>query len=448
MSVVNIEFSKDALDEEVYYLSREKKYVSKIDLWEDNKTTTQQFLENQKFHGKVGVNQSIILLQSWNEEESKKLSVEQINGFGKELVERYFPGHQALVVTHFNTKCTHNHMLVDPVNLDTGKRVHNKKKHLYNLRNINDDIARENGLSVIEKVNTRSKTPQKARKAELYSSSSKIHDLKNKIDFSKKYARNFEEHSSIMGEFNIEVRKTEKTISYTYPGMERRKRGDKLGDDYTVSFLKKRFEDNQKRLGNGAQVMQLMKKDEEYSKLRAITIQREKQDVKNRDYQKLKGKLIKGGIVSKDQFKTLQKSGRVSFYEGAVNVYSEDRGHYQKFKEKAGIIYETSHLTKDGFKKEKQKAAKLELVLLPLSGKDSKGVSVPHMRAYIKGSTWELKKIIEDHEEIKDVQVRGYKSKIFIQQAKDEFLNLNFGGEVKHKNDQILNHSRSSHIRL
>ncbi|MBC8555008.1 MAG: relaxase/mobilization nuclease domain-containing protein, partial [Candidatus Brocadiales bacterium] len=384
MAVVNVRWIHDAAKDEDYYLSREDKYVSGIYLMDD-KSATEQFVMNQKLHNNVGVNQSISLLQSWNEEESKKLSIEQINNMGRELTERYFPGHKALVVTHYNTKCIHNHIMVDPVNAQTGKRVKNKKEHLHKLRDLNDNIAKENGLSVIEKVNSKSKEPQKARKAEHYSSSSRIHDLKNKIDFSKKYARNFQEHSQIMGEFNIEVRKTNKTISYKYPGMERRKRGDKLGEDYTVSFLKKRFEDNQKRLGNGAKVMQLMKKDEEYSKLRAITIQREKQDIKNKDYQKLKGRLIKDGIVSKDRFKTLQKSGRVSIYKGAINIYSEDRMKYQKFKEKGGVIYETSHLTKAGFKNERKKAAKLELVLLPLSGKDSKGGGVPHLRAYIKG---------------------------------------------------------------
>ena len=191
-----------------------------------------------------------------------------------------------------------------------------------------------------------------------------------------------------------------------------------------------------------------MKKDDEYSKLRAITIQREKQDIKNRGYKELKGKLVQEGIVPKKQFRSLEKSGRVSFYEGAVCIYSEDRGLYQKFKEKGGILYETSHLTKAGFIKEKKKAAKLELVLLPLSGRDSNRGDAPHLRAYIKGSTHELKKIIEDHEEVKDVHVKGFKSKIFIQRAKDEFLNLNLGGEVKHKSEQMLNHSKLSHIRF
>ena len=183
MSIVKIKFTKDVASRDKYFLSKDQKYVSTIFLRDGD--VAGQFLENQKYHNRVGDNQAICITQSWGEEESKKLSSTEINNFGRELAERYFADHQVRVVTHLDTKCNHNHIMVDPVNFKTGKRVWNKKEHLHNLRGINDEISRENGLSVIEKVNTKSKVPQKARKAEHYSSSSRLHDLKKKLIFLK-----------------------------------------------------------------------------------------------------------------------------------------------------------------------------------------------------------------------------------------------------------------------
>ena len=104
----------------------------------------------QHRHGKAKLD-AIHIVQSFSSEDSKKLIPEQYTEQGEELVQKMFPGHQFAVVTHTDTDKMHNHIIVNPVNLKTGKRIQNKKRLLYDLRAESDRIALDRGLSIIDK---------------------------------------------------------------------------------------------------------------------------------------------------------------------------------------------------------------------------------------------------------------------------------------------------------
>ncbi len=145
--------------------------------------------KNKARRGQI-LNVAFEVIHSFGPEESKYLSAEKINVMGTELAKRYFPDHEFMVVTHTDTDKTHNHILVNPVNEKTGKRdIINKKKHLYNLRAISNDISRENGLSIIRNTEKERKRniPQEVKEIQRRGGSSYRLDLFQKADFAWSY---------------------------------------------------------------------------------------------------------------------------------------------------------------------------------------------------------------------------------------------------------------------
>ena len=55
-----------------------------------------------------------------------------------------------LVATHFNTGTYHNHFVVNPVNMWTGKKLEAKYEVYYKLWDMSDRICKEHGLSVVK----------------------------------------------------------------------------------------------------------------------------------------------------------------------------------------------------------------------------------------------------------------------------------------------------------
>ncbi len=213
----------------------------------------QQFEYTQNRYGKnnsrqgQNVNLAFEVIHSFSPQESKLLSAEKVNFMGTELAKHYFPNHEFMVVTHTDTNKTHNHILVNPVNEKTGKRdIIDKKKHLYNLRAISNDISRENGLSIIRETDrVKSKNfPREVRGIQRRGGSSYRLDLFKKADFARSYATNFDGYVGILNEFSIRVGITEKTISYYYTGHEKGIRGKKLGRNYDKPGLIEKFKSN------------------------------------------------------------------------------------------------------------------------------------------------------------------------------------------------------------
>lgn len=57
---------------------------------------------------------------------------------------------QVVVTTHLNTKCLHDHFVINSVSFADGLRLANKEKAWFYLRHIADEVCREYGLSVIK----------------------------------------------------------------------------------------------------------------------------------------------------------------------------------------------------------------------------------------------------------------------------------------------------------
>ena len=78
------------------------------------------------------------------------LTPEEAHQIGLEFAEKAWPGFEVVVATHTDTKCIHNHFVLNSVNAETGYKYRTNQTHLDELRNISDEFCLAHGLSIIE----------------------------------------------------------------------------------------------------------------------------------------------------------------------------------------------------------------------------------------------------------------------------------------------------------
>ena len=248
MAYVKVMYRKNA-DKLIQYCFNEKKPDDPVQAQEcpdDEQGAKRAFEAVRNVHRVTSGYQAVHVIQSWSPEESKKITPAQVNKMGEAMASRYFEGHQFLVVTHSHDDHLHNHIIVNTVAFETGKRITNKKKHLYKLRNISDDVCRENGLSVIdgEAKDRRARMPDRVDRIERYNGNSYIYAMKDKAAFARHYATGFDEYTAYLKELGVQLRIKDKAITYFYEDKKKGKRGDKLGREFTREGLEKAFEKN------------------------------------------------------------------------------------------------------------------------------------------------------------------------------------------------------------
>lgn len=89
--------------------------------------------------------EAVHLIQSFAEPDIDPYIVHQI---GIELVERLDPQAQAVVATHMNKYCLHNHIILDAYKTDGSGKITNNMETLNRIRTLSDEIQLEYGLEV------------------------------------------------------------------------------------------------------------------------------------------------------------------------------------------------------------------------------------------------------------------------------------------------------------
>ena len=207
-----------------------------------------QMVAIQEKHRKKNL-EGIHIIQSFSEIDSKILSPEKYTEIGSDLVKKMFPGHQFAVVTHTDTDKVHNHIVVNPVNEESGKKIYNKIGLLYELRKESDKLSLERGLSIIESQSNLKweRHPESVREIKKRGGFSWVIDLKEKCDFARQLATSFDEYAGVLNQFGIQVRVENKNIQYHYPGKRQKRGGTKgLGRNYTKEGLIENFKNNYK----------------------------------------------------------------------------------------------------------------------------------------------------------------------------------------------------------
>src|SRR5699024_10157213 len=91
------------------------------------------------------------VIQSFKPDE---VTPEKANQVGLELAEKLAPGHEVAVYTHDDTYHIHNHIVINSVNVETGKKYHaHGKEAIERARSLSDEIFKSHSLSIVKKHN-------------------------------------------------------------------------------------------------------------------------------------------------------------------------------------------------------------------------------------------------------------------------------------------------------
>ena len=175
-----------------------------------------------------------------------EVTPEQAHEIGVKLAQKMWGDRfQAIVATHLNTNCLHNHFVVNSVSYTDGKHYHDNKKNLRLLRQRSDELCREYALSVIENPTGRKK-PYALYQAEKKGLPSRDNVARQAIDeaISKSFTlKDFDRQLAMMG-YRINLNPNRKYWTIIGKGWERPKRLYKLGNDYTNERITERIREN------------------------------------------------------------------------------------------------------------------------------------------------------------------------------------------------------------
>ncbi len=150
------------------------------------------------------------------------------------------------VYTHADTDHVHNHIVINSIDLETGKKFNNNKQALRNVRDFNDEVCIEHGLSVPEKDTARLRYTQTEKAiADPNTKSTAQYSWKDEIReaIDQSQATNMDEFKDHLNQHGIEIeRVTPKSITYRHLAEDKKVRGRKLGEDYNKGGIEDGFE--------------------------------------------------------------------------------------------------------------------------------------------------------------------------------------------------------------
>ena len=202
-----------------------------------------QFNATKIRFGKTGSNVAYHAYQSFREGE---VTPDEAHAIGVQLArELWGDRFQMVVATHINTKCTHNHIVINSVSFRDGLKFHDCKDTYRQLKEASDRICLERGLSVVENPKGKG-VNQYVYKMEKAGMPTRYNVARQAIDEAVSLSLNIEEFKYELGKRGYSYRfdPQRKYWTITPPGGRKPIRIHKLGDDYSRESIERRIYDN------------------------------------------------------------------------------------------------------------------------------------------------------------------------------------------------------------
>lgn len=116
-----------------------------------------EFAEVKKAFGKTDGRTYYHMIQSFSPDD--RITPEQAHEVGMQMAE-LFEGYQVLVVTHTNKAHIHNHLVINSVNFENGKKLTISNQELERIKNYSNNICLQNGWDVTEAKTRRNRNPK------------------------------------------------------------------------------------------------------------------------------------------------------------------------------------------------------------------------------------------------------------------------------------------------
>lgn len=221
----------------------DKKAVVRTGLNCDIEHVRASFRAVREIHDKNDGVQAHTIIQSFKPGD---VTPEQANALGVELAERIAKGHQVAVYTHNDTEHVHNHIVINSVADETGKKFQVNAKKRHEIKDVNDEICLEKGLSVVEKTQPVRKK-QSEIEMEKKGNITWKQEIRNAIDDVKLKSQSKDEFIEKLKEFNIGFKETNKTVTYLHENGQK-VRGKTLGSLYDKQEIELTLERNKGRV--------------------------------------------------------------------------------------------------------------------------------------------------------------------------------------------------------
>lgn len=210
-----------------------------------------QFKATRELWGKNDGVQAHHVIQSFSPGEVDSKTANEI---GRELAKEIAKGHEAVIYTHTDKDHIHNHIVINAVSYEDGHKYHASNESLYRIREANDRLCKERGLSIVEE-NTAPVRYKLAERALIEKGKdSWKEEIRDAIDFQRTQSKTYEEFKTDLTEkFGIQVKERGKHITFEHPDNGRKVRGFNLGNLYEKETLKNGFEREIERSADGNQ---------------------------------------------------------------------------------------------------------------------------------------------------------------------------------------------------
>lgn len=259
MSYIKIHSIKKTVGKTIKYITNEKKTDGQKLISDSG--FGWKFAEKtwEKTREKFGKNNGILahhVIQSFDPKH--KITPEEAHKIGVETAQKQFgkKGFDFIVATHVDTGVIHNHILVNSVSRFKGEKYKDNKATYRNLRKINIETCRENGIDAVDTLD------YKKRYKGIHYTKTKAYDkwLENRLNNSerirkdidkiiKEYnVKNFDDFINKMKELGYEIKYKAKNgdylkyMSFKPLGAERFRRDRTLGQGYTREAIIRRIE--------------------------------------------------------------------------------------------------------------------------------------------------------------------------------------------------------------
>ena len=229
------------------YVSQRKKTV-----WEDRqlvsgcncvaRSALAEMLTTKERYQKTDGMMFYHFVQSFHPDED--VSPQEVHAIGLEPAEKLFPGYEVVVATHTDTDHLHNHLIVNSVNMESGRKLHQHTADLQRQRQVNDELCMAHGLTVLPPRRQKRSDNLSARE---YRAAAKGRSWKfrlmSAIEDCMRYARSREEFIRLMESEGYQVRweKERKYITYTTPEGQRCRDNKLHGDKFWKEMMEREF---------------------------------------------------------------------------------------------------------------------------------------------------------------------------------------------------------------
>ena len=225
----------------------EKRAVEKNGLNCDVDYAKSAFKQTRALYGKENGVQAHTIIQSFKPGE---VTPEQCNQLGLELAEKIAPKHQVAIYTHADKEHVHNHIVINSINLETGKKYQSNKQQRELIKQENDNVCRSHGLSVPERDTAKLRYTQTESALIEKGQSSWKDELREEIEYAKAHTSNFKGFSEHLEEKGISFKVRGKNVSYKPENVNKWVRGKTLGQDYDKGALEYEFESKEREREN------------------------------------------------------------------------------------------------------------------------------------------------------------------------------------------------------